>query len=184
MLMMALFTVFWTQVASLGMDDATSRLVVWIFFVYSGLLTICAACSFSASSRFSSTDTTTDYAAYRGQGILYGIVITCELLLLFAVTTVLLSPEQWNGAIPVIALATGLHFYPVAWAFRRNTAYYLAAWTCFVTLTGMYILAGGETPGRAYMLIGAGAALATAVCGIDMMCACYVMIRKNGITIP
>ena len=80
----------------------------------------------------------------------------------------------------MIALVVGLHFFPMAWIFKRNIDYWLAMWTVLIALLGiLFILNKTMLPRGIATPVGVGVAIATSCYGLYMIAFGRKMIEAN-----
>ncbi|NLR57751.1 hypothetical protein HGH93_06555 [Chitinophaga polysaccharea] len=98
---------------------------------------------------------------------------------IFLTCTVLSTLKLQQYVVTAIGLIVGLHFYPMAWVFKRRLDYYAATWTCLVALVGISLTFRQASQESVIVAVGLGTALATVTYGLNMMREGYKLSRRN-----
>jgi hypothetical protein len=142
LLMMALFTMMWTEIAQGGLQKHDHHLVLITFSTFSLLFVVYGIAIFLAANKSPKFTNERDVAEGKNMtkwfGIIFGIEGTAIPVVL--VILVLIGLQQYT--LPAIALIIGLHFYPMAKVFDRKVDYYVATWTCLVAIGSIFMTAG------------------------------------------
>ena len=94
-------------------------------------------------------------------------LISFLLYLDVSVVGILHHPEL---QVPMIALAVGLHFFPLAKVFKRKMDYYIGLWTTAIALLAIFLMLDHEvTKSTMFAFTGIGLALATTYYGVNMI---------------
>lgn len=100
----------------------------------------------------------------------FGIVYALEGIAIFIVVNILKMTNHSNYFIPSFALIVGLHFFPLGNIFKRKFDYYMGAWTCFIAITGIYLINQNYFSNDAVVtFVGIGCAISTSTYGIRMI---------------
>jgi len=157
--LMALMTFLWTIVAFIGLYGKLSSaaliifLSICVFLVSKGLFLSSAARLLpeQEDGNEQKRDKKFNYIFIgEGVGILLGINIVNNI-------------GHQDLDVPVIALITGLHFFPLAKILTRPVLYIVAGWSTLVALIGMVLILNNLMDVKGIMTFtGIGMALATA----------------------
>ncbi|TWF42880.1 hypothetical protein FHW36_102641 [Chitinophaga polysaccharea] len=179
LLLMAAFTFFWLRLASLGLPAIYGSVLLTIGFLFGLLLLGFAIYLYKIAAAFPKVTSEEDKAEEKRTGKWFGIIFGGEGVAIFPTCTVLSSLRLQQYVIPAIALIVGLHFYPMAWVFKRKLDYYTATWTSLVALAGIWLTFRQGSQESVVVLVGLGTALATITYGLNMMREGYKLSRKN-----
>lgn len=168
MILMAYFTLAWMGIAISGLSGGLIAIPLLVFapislaILINGIRLLIVAKQFPASSA-------SDREIGSRMGRSYGIIFGTEGLTIGLSSFLLSVFNQDTYIIPVIALAVGVHFYPMARLFKRNFDYYVATWTCIVALIGIWLLvANVASTQKVTVIVGSSCAIATTAYGLYM----------------
>jgi len=180
MLFMAVFTYGWIRIAVSGLE-ASSTLWLWLAVVFGVLLIVNAFYFLIVSKHFPGIDSEADRAEGKRMGMWYGILLGGEGVIIGGTCGVLLSTGHAEFMIPSIALIIGLHFFPMAKLFKRTIDYYIAAWTCIIGITAIFMIRNGIDLNMISVFTGFGVAAATATYGVYMVFAGFKIVRTRNV---
>ena len=183
MILMAILTGAWINLGCIGLSANEPKwLWQWLSAIFGAGLIITALYFFRASRHFPRLRSDEDKAERKRMGIWYGIIFGGEGLVIGAVCTALGLTGHSNYILPATALIIGLHFYPMAWLFKRTVDHYIATWTCGVGITALYLVSKGTDANRVFLVTGFGVAMATAAYGLYMVTAGFKIARSRPLT--
>lgn len=170
LLLMALFTTMWAGIATGGLQGKDHYLVLTFFCIFVLIFITYSIKLFSAAKRYpeftSEADKMEGKSIKKWFGIIFGIEgitipIACILLSFLGYQQFILS---------AIAMIVGLHFYPMAKIFNRKIDYYLATWTCLVSIASIIMIVRNTEPFPFIQsFLGIGVAFATTAYGVNML---------------
>ncbi|GAA3631589.1 hypothetical protein GCM10022223_57090 [Kineosporia mesophila] len=158
LLLMTVFTLVWAGDTFIGWPAVAAAPFFAAAVIAGGVFTRRAGQLFRARWSFPAVDTEDDAAEGRRLGGAYGIVFGLEGAGIGIVAGVLSGSDY---LLPAIALVVALHWYPMAWVFRRGFDLWPASWTLLVAVAGIVLLATGADRDLVWSWVGAGTALAT-----------------------
>jgi hypothetical protein len=170
LLLMALFTVMWSGIAS-GSLQGAGRVVDLVLFWGGAVLFIgYAGYFFRTAKRFRSELTDVQKTEGKKMKRAYGIIFGLEGALIPVAVFICIQLGRPELVLPAIALVVGLHFYPMARIFRRTIDYYLASWATLVAIGAIVLtLEQVVLPIPILAMLGIGMAIATTIYGINMI---------------
>jgi hypothetical protein len=170
LLLMALFTVMWSGIAS-GSLEGAGRIIELLIFWGSALIFVAYAIYFFKSAKlFQTVMTDAEKAEGKKMGIAYGIIFGLEGILIPIGVFICFQLGLPDLVIPVIALIVGLHFYPMAKIFKRTIDYYLATWASLIAIGAIALtLKHAILPIPITAVLGIGMAITTTIYGINMI---------------
>jgi hypothetical protein len=168
MFLMAFFTIGWALGAAIpwaswGWILAAVAALIAVFLVVDGIRL------FVWASRIPGVRTDADRATGKRMGVAFGIVFGVEAALIAAASGILASLDLDDLIPVVIALIVAVHFYPMAWIFRRTIDYWFATFLTVVAVVGLIVMVAN--PGSAPLvtgLVACAAAATTAGYGLFM----------------
>lgn len=170
LLLMALFTVAWSGIASGNVTGLNKYLILVLFSLISIVFIAYAVYYFKMAKKFPKLQTDEDKAKGKRMGMWYGIIFGVEGILIPIAVGICLFLNHGDLILPAMALVIGLHFYPMAKVFNRTIDYYLATWTCLVAISAFaIILKGIALPFSVYTFLGIGVAITTCSYGFYMI---------------
>jgi hypothetical protein len=168
--MMAFFTMIWALIGHFGLHGRDYNIEIIIFGALAIAFVINGAYLFSIAKRFPKLSSGEDIAESKKSSKWFGIIFGAEGLGIFIAVNIVTNIGHADLVIPVIALVVGLHFYPLAWLFKRTLDYYLATWSTLVAICGMvFTLNKTFTENQVFAFVGIGLAIATSCYGLYMM---------------
>lgn len=169
MLMMAFFTTIWSIIAYSGLKNSPYKFALIFFFV---LILVFAGYAFKflkASKRHPDQGVKVVSEADKRRDKWYMFVFIAEGLGIFIGINIVINLGYPDLIIPVIALAVGLHFFPLARIFKRTQDYYIAAWSTTIAICGMvFSIYNLISHPWVITFVGVGMAAATSVYGCSM----------------
>jgi len=170
LVLMTVFTFFWSGVAFYGMSHNTYRWLLLIFpilcflFIYYIFKLTVLSKHIPQQPKAESTE------AEKKKSRLFLIAMTSEGLGVFIAINVAANLHHPELEIPAVALIVGLHFFPLAKVFDRKMDYYIGAWTVIIAILAI-ILTLNHTFNEATALAftGIGLAIATSIYGLNMV---------------
>ncbi|HSX31981.1 MAG TPA: hypothetical protein VLF43_01870 [Candidatus Saccharimonadales bacterium] len=169
MMLMAIFTLWWTSLIAYGFPNVFGFSVQAAFTILVFVLGYESIRTFRLAKRFPKTTNAADKAQGKHIGKAYGIIFGTEGAAIGAASAILGTTGHDKLVIPVIALIVGLHFYPMATLFRRTIDYYLASWVCLVATVGIVLTVKTAIPEpKIWSGVGFGVACATVIYGLYM----------------
>eukprot|EP01132_Coremiostelium_polycephalum_P017015 gene17015-20404_t len=106
----------------------------------------------------------------KNSGKWFGIVYALTGITIFIVVNVLKWTNHFKYFIPSFALIIGLHFFPLAKIFKRKFDYYMGAWTCLISIIGIYLITRNSVSNDAIVaFVGIGCAISTSTYGLRMV---------------
>ncbi|HMH20857.1 MAG TPA: beta-glucosidase BglX [Puia sp.] len=177
--LMAFFTMMWTGIAQGGLLGQDHRIVLIAFAAICLVFIIAGIRLFLISGKFPKFTTDADKAEGKKMGRAFGIIFGIEGLAIPVASVILVLLGHDRYILPAIALIVGLHFYPMARIFQRQIDYYIATWTCLISLISMTMIAG-DSRSEPFILafLGIGVALATTTYGIYMLASGRQLLKK------
>lgn len=168
--LMALFTLMWTGIATGGLHSSPYVFCLIVFLVPIIVFTIKGIKLNKLAKSFPKVKSEEDKAEEKRMGKWFGIIFAGEGLGIFIAINIVTNLGHPELTIPAIALVVGLHFYPLAWLFRRTIDYYLATWSTLVAIAAM-ILSLKQVLSQSGVLAftGIGIAIATSCYGLYML---------------
>ena len=170
LVLMTIFTLAWAIIADIGLQGRDHHLVLIGFGIITTLFVMAALGLYSRLRDFAKMEGEAAIAEERKRGKWFGIVFGAEglgILIAINIVTNIGHPEL---VIPSIALIVGLHFYPMAWIFKRTVDHYLASWSTLVAISGIiFSLCKTFDQHGIFAFVGIGTAMATFGYGIYML---------------
>jgi len=169
LIMMTLTTLFWTGTAFYGLMDTSYW---WLIGIFPGacIFFIYYAIELFKASKHLPMPSTAEQEDAKKRGKLFGIICAAEgmgIAVGVNVVRILHHPEL---QVPMIALAVGLHFFPLAKVFKRKMDYYIGLWTTAIALLAIFLMLDHEvTKSTMFAFTGIGLALATTYYGVNMI---------------
>jgi hypothetical protein len=168
--LMALFTLIWAGMCFGGLNGTPYWFAPLLFPFFSIWFAVNAVRLFKIAKFFPMPVTEADIAEEKRTGKWFGIIFGAEGLLIFIGINIVVNLGYPDLTVPTIALVVGLHFFPLAKAFKRTIDYYLASWSTLVSLCGFVFTLRHIMPVNYVMaFLGAGLALATTCYGLYMI---------------
>jgi hypothetical protein len=168
--LMILFTIMWTVIAEISLQNLDHRIVgiafglIILLFVYYYLKFSRAGKSIAEPPSHSET------ADDKKRGKWFWIIFAAEGFLILLAKNILLNTGHDNLFIPCFALIVGLHFFPLARVFKRKFDYFIAVWTTTIAIIGLVLLIKGGLNERIVKgSVGIGCAFATSCYGFKMI---------------
>ncbi len=180
MLFMAVFTYGWIRIGVSGLQ-ANGMLWLWTAVVFGVLLIGNASYFLIVSKHFPTIESEADRAEGKRMGMWYGVLLGGEGVVIGGTCGVLSATGHAEFMIPGIALIIGLHFFPMARLFKRTIDYYIAAWTCIIGITGIFMTWNGIDLNIVSVFTGFGVAVATATYGVYMVFAGFKIVRTRNV---
>ena len=169
LIMMTVTTLVWAGIAFYGLLNTSYWWViaifpgVCIFFIYYAIQL------FKAAKHLPLPETEA-LADAKKRGKLFGIICAAEGLGIGVGINVARVLHHTELQVPAIALALGLHFFPLAKVFNRKLDYYLGVWTTAIALLAIFLTLDHEfTKTMMFAFTGIGLALATTCYGVNMI---------------
>jgi hypothetical protein len=170
LLLMALFTVMWSSVASSSLQNIGRTIDLLIFWGAALTFIGYAIYFFRSAKRFKTVLTGLEKAEGEKMGKAYGIIFGLEGALIPVAVFICFQLGRPELVVPAIALVVGLHFYPMARIFKRTIDYYLATWATLVAIGAIILtLKNPVLPIPILAMLGIGMAITTAIYGINMI---------------
>ncbi|MBB6498215.1 hypothetical protein [Pedobacter cryoconitis] len=170
LLLMALFTTMWAGIATGGLQGKDHYLVLTFFCIFILIFIIYSIKLFAAAKRY--PEFTSEADKKEGENIKkwFGIIFGIEGITI-PIACILLSFLGYQQFIlSAIAMIVGLHFYPMAKIFNRKIDYYLATWTCLVSIASITMIVRDTEPFPFIQsFLGIGVAFATTAYGVNML---------------
>ncbi|WCT13527.1 hypothetical protein [Mucilaginibacter jinjuensis] len=107
------------------------------------------------------------------------IIGSLEGLAIFLTANVLINTGYFNYFVPAMALIVGLHFFPLAYIYKRSFDYFMGAWTCLVAFAGMLLTQHQLPVFIVIAIVGVGCAIATTLQGTRMVVQGKKAIRET-----
>jgi len=170
LVMMAVFTSAWAIIAYHGLAATSYWPALIIFPIFSLFFIINAVKLFRIAKFYPKVTSEADIAQEKRTGKWFGIIFSAEGAGIFIAINIVVNIGHPELTIPVLALVVGLHFYPLAWVFKRTVDYYLATWsTVIATLAIILTLNKILTETTTFAFTGIGIAIATTCYGFYMV---------------
>jgi len=170
LLMMAFFTMIWATAGHFGLAGRDHNAELIFFGVLSVLFIANAIRLFSIAKQFPKLSADEDKAEGKRSGMWFGIIFGAEGLGIFIAVNIVTNIGHADLVMPVIALVVGLHFYPLAWVFKRKLDYYLATWSTLVAVCSIvFTLNKIFSADDILAFVGIGLAIATSCYGLNMI---------------
>ena len=167
--LMSFFTLVWTGIAYGGLYSGGYWVLLLIFPAFCILFIVNAIRLFRIAKYFPASTSPDDIAREKSTGKWFGIIFGAEGLGIVIAINVVVNLGHPELTVPVIALVVGLHFFPLAWLFRRSIDYYLASYSTLVAVAAM-ILSYGKffSQNETIAFTGIGIAIAISAYGFYM----------------
>jgi hypothetical protein len=181
--MMVFFTFLWTGIAYGSLVSSPGRWVL-LLFVFCMIFFIVHAVRFlGIAKNYPSLSSVEDTEEGKKKGKWFGIIFGAEGLFIFLAVNLARNLGRPDLIIPLIALVVGLHFYPMAWIFKRKIDYWLASWATGIAICGIvFALNKNLNPETIQAFVGIGLAMATSGYGLYMVYYGKKMIAHNPIS--
>ena len=168
--MMAFFTMIWAFIGHFGLHGRDHNIEIIFFALLAAAFVANGIYLFSIAKRFPKLSNEADIAESKKSSKWFGIIFGAEGLGIFIAVNIVTNIGHADLVIPVIALVVGLHFYPLAWLFKRTLDYYLATWSTLVAICGIVLTLNKTfTEHEVFAFVGVGIAIATSCYGLYMM---------------
>jgi hypothetical protein len=168
--LISLFTFIWSSIGNAGLAGREYHTVFAIFFALIILFIYYAIRTFRILGNFPVSSSEEDLKEGKKMGKWFGIVFGLEGITIPVAVNIVIALGHTDLIIPTIALIVGLHFYPMAWIFKRKIDYYLATWSCLIALAGYFFVLKKILPESANLaFVGFGMAVSTAGYGLYMV---------------
>ncbi|HEK20581.1 MAG TPA: hypothetical protein ENO28_09045 [Bacteroidetes bacterium] len=168
--LMTMFTLVWAGIAFYGFNGLPYEWLLSIFvipcigFVYYIFLIRRIAPTLPVS------DAPVNEAEVKKKEKWFMIICAGEGIGIFLAVNIVVNLHHPELQVPAIALAVGLHFFPLAKIFERKMDYYIGAWsTLIAVLAIMFTLKHVLNKMPMIVFTGVGLALATTCYGINMI---------------
>jgi len=169
LVLMTTFTLMWSGVAYYGLMKTSYWWAVSIFPIASIFFIYYAIQMLKVAKHLPMAEAE-DRDLAKKKGRIFGIICTGEgigIAILVNLVTMLHHPEL---RVPAIALAVGLHFFPLGMLFKRKMDYYLGIWSTGIALLAIFLTLDHELTKTMMMAFtGIGLALATTYYGVHMV---------------
>lgn len=170
LLLMSMFTIIWSSIANSGYQGRDHHLFLGICAFIVLLFIIKSIRLFRFSANLSSAVTEEQIREKKRTGKWFGIIFGLEGIAIPIVINVAIFMHHPELSIPLMALVVGLHFYPLAWVFKRNIDYFLATWSTIIAGSAIYFsLHHTFSQAGILAMVGTGLAIATISYGIYMI---------------
>jgi hypothetical protein len=180
--MMAFFTGLWAGIAFGGLIENSSHWIL-ILFVFCIIFFIVQAIGFLRIAKsYPSIQSGEEAREGKKMGMWFGIIFGAEGLFIFLAVNLANNIGHPDLVIPSIALVVGLHFYPMAWIFKRKIDYWLATWATGIAICGIIFTLNKNFQNTTIQaFVGIGLALATTSYGLYMIYYGKNLVRDNPI---
>jgi hypothetical protein len=181
--MMTVFTGLWAGIAyGGGLLHSPYRIGLIVFVVVMIWFVIQAFRFFGIAKHYPRIQSDEDAKEGKKMGMWFGIIFGAEGLFIFLAINLVNNLGHPDLVIPAIALVVGLHFYPMAWIFKRKIDYYLATGSTIVAIAAVFfILHHTFAFETTIAFVGIGLAMATTSYGLYMISYGNKMIAANPI---
>jgi hypothetical protein len=180
--MMAFFTGLWTGIAWGGLIGSAGQWVLGLFVLCVIFFVVQAIGFLKAAKSYPSIQTPEEVKQGKKMGMWFGIIFGAEGLFIVLAINLVNNMGHPDLIIPSIALVVGLHFYPMAWIFKRKIDYWLATWATGIAICGIiFTLHKSFLYTTILAFVGIGLAMATTGYGLYMVYYGRKMIRENPI---
>jgi len=168
--LMAFFTLMWTGIATGGLYSSHYVFCLTVFLVPVIVFTVRGVKLNKLAKSFPKAESAEDKAEEKRMGKWFGIIFAGEGVGIFIAINIVTNLGHPELTVPAIALVVGLHFYPMAWLFRRTIDYYLATWSMLVAIAAMILSLKQVLPQPGVLAFtGIGIAIATSCYGLYML---------------
>lgn len=169
-LLMAAFTTVWAMIADHNLNGRDKHILLAFFLVLAAGFLVNSIYLFSITKQFSAATSAEALAEKKRTGKWFGIIFGLEGIAIPIVVNIAIMMHHPELVIPAIALIVGLHFYPMAWVFKRTIDYYLATWTTTVAIGAIVLcLKHSIALNDIDAFVGVGLAISTASYGLYMI---------------
>jgi hypothetical protein len=181
LIMMTVFTGLWTGIAyGAGLSGSLYQWLLFVFIILMVLLLVRAIGFFRLARKYPSIQSAEEAAEGKKMGMWFGIIFGAEGLLIVVAINIVNNLGYPDLVIPAIALVVGLHFFPLAWVFKRKIDYWLASWSVLIALSGIFFTLNKIMSFRGIAaFVGIGLAIATSSYGLYMINYGRKMIQSN-----
>jgi hypothetical protein len=168
--LMSFFTLVWSGMAYGGLYLSSLRALLLIFPALCIVFIINSIRLFHIVKYFPETVSPDDVARQKNTNKWFGIIFGAEGLGIFIAVNLVTNFGHPELQVPVIAVVVGLHFFPLAWLFRRSIDYYLASYSTLVAIAAI-ILSYEKVfnQNETLAFTGCGIAIATSAYGLYML---------------
>jgi hypothetical protein len=178
--MMTFFTGLWASIAYGGLYRSAFRVIIFFFIILMFIFIMQGIKFLRISKKYPAVQSPEDAAEGKKMGMWFGIIFGAEGLFIFLAINLVNNLGHPDLIIPAIALVVGMHFYPMAWIFKRTIDYYLATWATFIAMCGIvFTLYKTLPPDNIISFVGIGLAIATTCYGLYMIYYGKRMIKAN-----
>jgi len=168
--MMAFFTMIWALIGHFGLHGRDHSIELVFFGLLAAAFIANGIYLFSIAKRFPKLSNEADIAESKKSSKWFGIIFGAEGLGIFIAVNIVTNIGHADLVMPVIALVVGLHFYPLAWVFKRRLDYYLATWSTLVAVCSIvFTLNKTHSADDILAFVGIGLAIATSCYGLNMI---------------
>ncbi|QJD97324.1 hypothetical protein HH214_16340 [Mucilaginibacter robiniae] len=171
LILMTVFTLLWNGIAYYGLRNSPYRWLLSVFLIACIFFVYYAFQLHQAAQRLPVPDTSfTDQQEVKRREKLFMMICTGEGIGVFLAVNIVANLHHPELQVPAIALAVGLHFFPLAKVFKRKMDIYIGIWSTLVALLAI-MLTLNHTISQMPMLVftGVGLALSTSFYGIYMI---------------
>jgi hypothetical protein len=170
LVMMAVFTSAWAAIAYHGLATTNYWLALTAFPAFSVFFIINDLKLFKVAKFYPKVTSDADIAEEKRIGKWFGIIFGVEGIGIFIAINIVVNIGHPELTIPVMALVVGLHFYPLAWVFKRTVDYYLATWSTLIAIVAIVLTLNKIlTETTTFGFTGVGIAIATTCYGFYMV---------------
>lgn len=170
LLLMSVFTMIWSSIANGGYQGQDRHLFLYLCIIIVLVFLVNSIKLFRLSSTLPLSASESQNQEKKRSGKWFAIIFAIEGISIPIAINIAIYMHHPELSIPLMALVVGLHFYPLAWVFRRKIDYYLATWSCIIALSAIYFSLHQTFSQRNILaMVGTGLALATIAYGVYMI---------------
>nr|WP_199076780.1 hypothetical protein [Pedobacter sp. ASV19] len=170
LLLMSVFTMIWSSIANGGYQGQDRHLFLYFCIIIVLVFIVNSIKLFRLSSALPLSSSEQQNQEKKRSGKWFAIIFGLEGISIPIAINIAIYMHHPELSIPLMALVVGLHFYPLAWVFRRKIDYFLATWSCIIAISAIYFsLHQTFSQGNILAMVGTGLALATIAYGIYMI---------------